>query len=244
MRLLVSVQSAMEAVAAREGGANLVDAKDPGSGALGPVTWETLREILRAVSEDRPVTAALGDAFDEETIRTRTRMASLPGVAFVKIGFPGVTSAPRIASLTAAAVDGAHDGRPGADVVGVAYADAVGATTPPIDELIGAIAGAGARGLLIDTAFKDGPGLPDLVDTDTVTGWIRRAHTAGLFVALAGKLRTHDLAWARDAGADIAGVRGAACVGGRTGQVVTERVRLLRQRCDAGLSARAVGTKA
>lgn len=243
MRLLVSVRSATEAVAAREGGADLVDAKDPRSGALGPVTPGTLREILAAVSADRPVTAALGDALDEETIRGRARTASLPGVAFVKIGFAGVTGASRIASLTSAAVDGACDPNP-ADVVGVAYADAAGGTTPPIDELIDAIAGAGARGLLIDTAFKDGPGLPGLVDTESVVGWIRRARAAGLFVALAGKLRASDLAWARDAGADIAGVRGAACVGGRSGQIEAGRVRLLRQQCAAGLFAGAVGTEA
>jgi len=33
----------------------------------------------------------------------------------------------------------------------------------------------------------------------------------------------------RDAGADIAGVRGAACVGGRSGTVAADRVRLLRR---------------
>ena len=38
-------------------------------------------------------------------------------------------------------------------------------------------------------------------------------------MALAGKLMTDDLAFVRDAGADIAGVRGAACEGGRIGRV-------------------------
>ena len=46
-------------------------------------------------------------------------------------------------------------------------------------------------------------------------------------VALAGRLRRTDLAIARDAGADIAGVRGAACEGGRTGTVTSARVREL-----------------
>jgi (5-formylfuran-3-yl)methyl phosphate synthase len=243
MRLLVSVRSAMEAVAAREGGADLIDAKDPDSGALGPVTPGALGEILRAVSGDRPVTAALGDAFGEETIRTRTRMAACRGVAFVKIGFAGVASSSAITSLMAAAVEGARNAGGTTEVVGVVYADAPQEKALPPGAMIDAIARAGARGLLIDTALKDGPGLPDLVDTHTLAGWIRHAHRAGLFVALAGRLESHDLSWVRDAGADIAGFRGAACVGGRRGRVVAERVRLLTLQRDAELSARAVGTK-
>ena len=46
--------------------------------------------------------------------------------------------------------------------------------------------------------------------------------------ALAGKLTADDLAFVRDAGADIAGVRGAACERGRAGSIVEERVRQLR----------------
>jgi hypothetical protein len=46
-------------------------------------------------------------------------------------------------------------------------------------------------------------------------------------VALAGKLQADDLAFVRDAGADIAGVRGAACDGARTGRVSAEKVRQL-----------------
>jgi uncharacterized protein (UPF0264 family) len=37
-----------------------------------------------------------------------------------------------------------------------------------------------------------------------------------------------DFAFVRDAGADIVGVRGAACEGGRSGRVTAERVHLLR----------------
>jgi uncharacterized protein (UPF0264 family) len=52
-----------------------------------------------------------------------------------------------------------------------------------------------------------------------------------LLVALAGKLTADDLAFVRDAGADIAGVRGAACDGGRTGRVSSDKVALLRELC-------------
>jgi uncharacterized protein (UPF0264 family) len=58
--------------------------------------------------------------------------------------------------------------------------------------------------------------------------WIRRVRGAGLLAAIAGRLALHDLPIVRDMGADIAGVRGAACVGGRAGRVDADRVRLLR----------------
>ena len=50
MKLLVSVADAEEAVAARDGGADLIDAKDPSSGALGAVSLPTLSEIHAAVA--------------------------------------------------------------------------------------------------------------------------------------------------------------------------------------------------
>jgi uncharacterized protein (UPF0264 family) len=91
----------------------------------------------------------------------------------------------------------------------------------------------GASGVLLDTADKSGAGLRELVAPHDLGRWIAEAHRAGLFVALAGKLTADDLAYVRDAGADIAGVRGAACDYGRTGRVVANKVRALRALCAA-----------
>src|SRR5262249_27258839 len=68
MRLLVSVASAAEALAALGGGADVVDAKDPHAGALGAVSAEVLHGIRAAIAGARPLSAALGDAIDEATI--------------------------------------------------------------------------------------------------------------------------------------------------------------------------------
>ena len=62
-----------------------------------------------------------------------------------------------------------------------------------------------------------------------LVAFVSSVREAGLFVALAGQLTADDLPFVRDAGADIAGVRGAACDGGRNGHVSAERVRALRQ---------------
>ena len=61
------------------------------------------------------------------------------------------------------------------------------------------------------------------------------AHAAGLQVALAGALRAEDLPVVRDTGADIAGVRSAAChEGRRSGRLDAARVRALRRYAAAG----------
>jgi len=227
MQLLVSVANADEAAAALAGGADIIDAKDPCAGALGAVPARVLRDIRNVVGHARPVTAALGDASDARAIECAAREYSGAGAVFVKIGFAGIDTASRIEALVAAAVSGARSGDAQAGVVAVVYADADPASSVAFDGILSAAAHSGAEGILVDTADKDGPGLRQLVTAATLARWVGDARAAGLFMAVAGRLTTDDLVFVRDSGADIAGVRGAACDGGRTGRVSAEKVRLL-----------------
>jgi uncharacterized protein (UPF0264 family) len=224
MFLLVSVANPADAAAALAGGADLIDAKNPAAGALGAVSPETVREIHATVAGARPVTAALGDAADEAAIERAAREFAAAGALFVKVGFAGIGSPARAMALTAAAVRGAG----GSGVVAVAYADAAGAGSLSPAALLEVAARADARGLLLDTADKSGPGLCALQSPLVLARLVADAHAAGLFIAMAGKLEASDLPVVRDTGADIAGVRGAACLGGRTGVTSAERVRVLR----------------
>jgi uncharacterized protein (UPF0264 family) len=224
MFLLVSVANPADAAAALAGGADLIDAKDPAAGALGAVTPEMLREIQATVAGARPVTAALGDAADEDEVERAAREFAAAGAFFVKVGFAGIGSPARAVALAAAAVRGAGS----RGVVAVAYADAGRAGNLSPAALLDVAARADARGLLLDTADKTGPGLCALQSPLALARLVADAHSAGLFVAMAGKLEEGDLRVVRDAGTDIAGVRGAACLGGRTGVTSAERVRRLR----------------
>jgi (5-formylfuran-3-yl)methyl phosphate synthase len=231
MQLLVSVTSATEASAALAGGADLIDAKDPTAGALGAVSLEQFRRIADVVAGARLVTAALGDAADETATERAARAFATAGAAVVKIGFAGISSPDRVASLLAAAVHLPET----CSVVAVAYADADRAASISPHALVNAALRAGAGGVLLDTFDKTGGGLRELIGPRALRAWADAAHEAGLIVALAGKLAASDLAFVRDAGADIAGVRGAACEGGRTGRVAADRVRMLRAACDGEL---------
>src|SRR5205809_883388 len=157
MQLLISVAGPAEACAALRGGADVIDAKDPRRGALGPVSLQRLAAIRAAVAGARPLSAVAADT--------------------------------------------------------------------------------GAAGVLLDTATKRAP-LFAVESPAGVAAWVAAAHAAGLFAALAGGLSGPDLARARSLGADVVGVRGAACVGGRTGRVSRARVAALRALAEAAPSLR------
>lgn len=227
MRLLVSVASAAEARLALEGDADIVDVKDPTRGSLGAADASVLREIVDAVGGARPISAALGDAADERAVENAARAAAIHRLAYVKVGFSGIAETARVESLIAAAVRGVRSVSASSGVVAVAYADAARVDSVSPERVIEAAERARAVGVLLDTARKDGGTLFDLMDPVQVRRWVRLAHEAALTVALAGGLTAADLASARSLGADIAGVRGAACEGGRMGRVSRERVAAL-----------------
>src|SRR5216117_3354172 len=91
MQLLISVAGPAEAHAALRGGADVIDAKDPRRGALGPVSLQRLAAIRTAVAGARPLSAAVGDATSEEAVAGAVAAALSVGVAFVKLGLAGGT---------------------------------------------------------------------------------------------------------------------------------------------------------
>jgi uncharacterized protein (UPF0264 family) len=242
MQLLVSVANAVEASAAVNGGADLIDAKDPLTGALGAVSLDTLRQIHRAVAGRRVVSAALGDAADEETIERAAFDSGSVGIGFVKVGFAGRTDVSCVARLVAAAVRGVHATGQDCGVVAVGYADTGGVTSVEPTALVEVAARAGAVGVLLDTADKRGPGLSRLVSPAALESWVAMAHDAGLTVALAGKLTPGDLPFICSTGADIVGVRSAACKRGRATSIAEKKVRLLRAALGAGFGIRHPGS--
>jgi len=236
MQLLISVAGPAEARAALRGGADVIDAKDPRRGALGPVSLQRLAAIRAAVAGARPLSAAVGDATSEQAVAGAVAAAHSVGVAFVKLGLAGVTSearADRLALAARRAVETAVVTR----LVLVAYADWRSAVSLPPARVVAVAADVGAAGVLLDTATKRAP-LFAVESPAGVAAWVAAAHAAGLFAALAGGLSGPDLARARSLGADVVGVRGAACVGGRTGRVSRARVAALRALAGAAPSLR------
>lgn len=224
MRLLVSVRNASEAAAALAGGADIVDAKEPLNGPLGQVSPAALAAIAKAVGDGAPVSAALGD-IGRDDILSGTRIAMQAGATFVKVGFAGMRGRLDVAAELLASTGVSSPGT----LVLVAYADYEKAAAPSPDDVIALADGARAAAVLIDTCDKRGPGLTTLMTADSLRTFVTGARSAGRMVAVAGRLTVEDLDRVHDAGADIAGVRGAACDGGRSGIVTAARVRTLRR---------------
>jgi uncharacterized protein (UPF0264 family) len=231
MRLLVSVVDADEAREAAAAGADIVDVKNPAEGSLGAPSPAVIAAVRAAVPDELPVSAAIGDMPNlPGTAALAAFGAARSGAAYVKVGLWG-------ASTDAAAVElvrAVRDAASGAVTVAAAYADARRVARAPLaPELLPRVArAAGAEVCLLDTAVKDGRGLLDWLSPDALAALVDEAHELGLEVALAGALRAVDLPVVAATGADIAGVRSAACgEDRRSGRLEPGRVRALRAGC-------------
>jgi uncharacterized protein (UPF0264 family) len=228
MRLLVSVRSAEEVAAALAGGADIIDAKEPARGSIGAVTPAVLSAIAARTPAWVPLGVALGDCTDLDELHASmdaARIAERRAPTYLKLGFAGMPSLARITRLLEAAVATADP----AGIVAVGYADHGSAGTLPPEDVLRSAVKAGARGILVDTWRKDRRALLDHFSIERLASLSVGARAAGLLVALAGSLDGDAIA--RLAGlADVVGVRGAACRGGRSGEVDAGRVAELRRR--------------
>jgi (5-formylfuran-3-yl)methyl phosphate synthase len=232
MRLLVSVADAHEARVAVGAGVDIVDVKNPAEGSLGAPTPGVIERVREVVPPERPVSAAIGDVPGlPGTAALAALGAARSGAAYVKVGLRGTsTTDGAVAVLTA--VRDALDG--GAAVIAAAYVDAErvpGGCLAP-GAVVAAARRAGVAGCLLDTGLKDGRGLFEWLTPGALAALVADGHAAGLEMALAGALRAEDLTAVRATGADIAGVRSAACHDGRrTAPLDAERIARLRAVC-------------
>lgn len=216
-RLLVSVRSGREAQDALRGGCDLLDAKEPRAGSLGPVAPATLGEIV-AIAGPCPVSAALGE------LPPRGELASVPhSLTYIKVGLAQWSGREWKTRLGEVATS---------RLVVAAYADHERAEAPPPEEILLAARNLGLAAFLIDTWCKDGRGLLHWIDRARLASLIAFARSSALPIALAGSLTTESVAELRELTPDWFAVRGAACEGGREGRISTQRVAALKSLLD------------
>jgi uncharacterized protein (UPF0264 family) len=226
VRLLVSVRDAVEADAAVDGGAEIVDAKEPAAGPLGAVAPAVLAAIRSVVPGRLEVSAALGDVSDEAGVE-RALTGIRVTLAYVKLGFLGVADPGRVRGLLERGAERSASLPGSPKLIAVAYADWQRTGGLPPAALAGLVAESRAGGLLVDTAIKDGTTLFDHCRVDELAAIGRALGGDGRLYALGGTLALADLPRASATGATVFGVRTAACEGGRQGAVTVTRVRQL-----------------
>lgn len=229
--LLVSVRNLPEAEAAREGGADIIDVKEPNHGPLGCANPDVLAAIMEAPFFPAGLrrTAALGELIDVDI----SIVDGLPaGWHALKVGLASARQLPdwktRFRKLAARlAAKG--------PLLPVAYADAENGAAPPVAEVLACAIECRVPYVLIDTFKKDGRGLLDYLTPNRLAEISSVCRTNGLPLALAGSLSMASLAEVLPIRPQVIAVRGAACEAGvRSGMVTSQRVRLLREAMDAG----------
>lgn len=227
-RLLVSVRDAAECAAARLGGAEIIDVKEPRHGSLGMAPIATIVELAETV-HDALLSAALGETADW---MAAADVPALPaGLQFVKLGLAGLgNDADWVEKWHGVRRRLEHAAGSALHWVAVVYADWRAATAPEPAQVIAAAAESGCAGVLFDTARKTGGTLLDCLPMHELLPLAARIRAAGMLLALAGSLRAELLPKLAPLEPDIIAVRGAACVAGERGGVVTaERVAAVRR---------------
>ena len=180
IRLLVSVRSGAEALVAARGGADFIDAKEPGRGALGDLPPATIRDIVERLRDEglqQPVSATIGDVPMHALAQIVERVEAVAecGVDYVKVGIDSDADAPGVLDALA------HCGAP---VVPVFIADR--GIEPA---LVAQALGARFAGVMVDTADKRAGSLFDVVSRVALAHFVAQARAARVMAGLAGALR-------------------------------------------------------
>jgi len=221
--LLASIATRREIAAAVSGGADIVDLKNPGQGALGAWELPAIAEAVALLRGVRPVSATVGDLpMDPARLVAAVESVSGAGVDIVKIGLFEGECADCIAALEPVAKH--------VRVVAVFFAD-----RDPDFSLLPLLARSGFYGAMLDTADKRAGSLRNRMNAETVAGFVSAARALGLCVGLAGSLRLDDVAPLLAAGPDFLGFRRALCAGeNRVGEIDAGAVTRVRAALDAG----------
>lgn len=212
MKLLISPTDEEEASEVIAGGADIVDVKNPKEGALGANFPWVIKRIKAITPPGVELSCALGDVSNHPGATALAALgAATTGVDYIKTGLQGVKTkedAVYVMRKIAQAVRD-HDSRIKLVVVGYADAHRADSVNPmAVPEIA---LGAGLDVAMIDTAIKDGRNLFDWLKMDQLSTFVETSHKSDLTVALAGGLKKDDLPRVDTVGADIVGLRGAAC---------------------------------
>lgn len=227
--LLVSVRNAAEADVALGGGADWIDVKEPKRGALGAADPETIRSVLETVAGRAPVSVAVGEFADLRSERFLEPIVQAETAAW-KVGLAQCGADSKWAERWQALIDCEFLQTP---PVAVVYADWKSSEAPCPREILAEAILAQCPALLIDTYSKSGGALFDLWPEEDLVRFITEVRAAKLPLVLAGSLCGESIQRAARLGPDLIAVRGAACLGGRSGRICATRVAQISRRIRA-----------
>lgn len=216
--LLASVRNLDEAYLAVSGGCDWLDLKEPTAGALGAVPLAVAASVAQCHAAQLPVSATIGDCWDTPAvIPGRVAALTAVGVPWVKVGVFASRLPGALGDALHAAVAEARG------LIAVCFAE-----DPPGDAEVAMLASLGLKGVMLDTAHKNGGGLRQRLSHDQIAAFVAAARRHGLLLGLAGSLREEDVAPLAALAPDYLGFRGALCEGGREAALSAARVRAFK----------------
>jgi uncharacterized protein (UPF0264 family) len=242
---LVSVRNAVEAATALDGGADLIDIKEPRQGALGRASDNVIAEIVQLVAGRRPVSAAFGELAELDGLPV------VHGLSFVKFGLAGLGKRRNWRRWLITLQERLAKQPQPPTVVTVAYADWKRANAPPWQDVAKLALRDPGGVLLVDTfdkkwRLRSQHGRPasllDWMTLDEVRKLCHDCHAAGTRIALAGSLRLREILQLMDARPNWFAMRGAVCESNkRDGEVhvlkVADLAEVVRWRQATGTNA-------
>ncbi|MEL4306352.1 (5-formylfuran-3-yl)methyl phosphate synthase [Methanococcoides sp. LMO-2] len=227
MKLLVSPINTEEAMSALNGGADVIDIKNPKEGSLGANFPWVIRDVKEAIEGKKPISAALGDFnFKPGTAALAAYGAASAGATYVKVGLYDVKTEEQAFEMMtgiAESVKGMN-----VKVVACGYSDyeRIDSIDPKLLPAIGEKAGVDL--VMVDTGVKDGRSTFEFMNEDDLIEFVNDAHSRGLETAIAGTIKFDDIPALKRIQPTIIGVRGIVCGGDRSTTIRQELVEKLK----------------
>lgn len=215
-----------EAIESIEGGADIIDVKNPAEGSLGASFPWVIREIKDvAIKHGKQVSATIGDMeYKPGTASLAVLGAAHSGADYIKIGLFGVKNEEEAYNMLKPVVRSVKEFNKDKKLVAAAYADyyRINTISPQLLPEVGEEAG--VDGIMIDTAVKDGKTLFDHMEMDELEDFIKESRKRTLFCALAGGIKGAHTTALKELNPDIIGVRTAVCRDGRESRIEKDLV--------------------
>lgn len=202
--LLVSVRNLDEAEMVAKANVDVIDFKEPSSGALAPVAPE-IWDLAASRFANLSLSAALGESDTAVDLACQVPAA----FRFAKVGPSRTFTSEHLGKIW-----NQLPLPPRVELVPVAYADNGAAECPDAMEILQLTKRQGRSRMLVDTFVKDGRGLLNHLSTTEIANLLREARSAGIWIALAGSLTLGEVKSLRDQKLipNCWGVRGDVCI--------------------------------
>lgn len=217
--MLASVNNLAEAKLVLAEQVNIIDLKEPASGALGGLDLSVVKDIVAFVNEQCPVSATIGDLpMQPELIFNAVKAMLATGVDYVKIGFFASDYQEQVIEKLAPLTSHSN-------LIAVLFAD-----NPFSYRVIDQLIQAGFKGIMLDTEDKTKGSLTTVMTLDEIEHFVDYVKSKQAMCGLAGSLALEDIPILMSYRPDYLGFRGALCEQHkRTGQLNIKAIQTLKR---------------